>query len=74
MIKQGDIVQFHVEDIFLPSRDELPKALTTMQELEGVVADFSDSGLQPRAFAVIDVIARQSVVVPVEKLEVQKLP
>ncbi len=73
MIKQGDIVHFHVEDIFLPSRDELPKALTTVETVEGTVVNFSDSGLQPRVFAIIDVIARQSVVVPVEKLEVQKL-
>lgn len=39
-----------------------------MGELEGIVTGFSDSGLQPRVFAVVDVIARQSVVVPVEKL------
>jgi hypothetical protein len=74
LVHGGDTVRFHVTDIFLPTRDDLPKALTTMQELEGVVADFSDSGLQPRAFAVIDVIARQSVVVPVEKLEVLNCP
>jgi hypothetical protein len=70
LIHEGDTVRFRIADIFLPTRDDLPKSLTTAQEIEGVVADFSDSGLKPRAFAVIDVIARQSVVVPIEKLEV----
>lgn len=70
MVHEGDTVRFHVADIFLPNREDLLKALTTAREIEGVVADFSDSGLQPRAFAVVDVIARQSVVVPIEKLEI----
>ena len=70
----GDTVRFKVADIFLPTHDDLPKALATVQEIEGVVTDFSDSGLEPRAFAVVDVIARQSVVVPVEKLEVLNDP
>lgn len=68
LIHEGDTVRFHVADIFLPTRDDLPKALTTTQEIEGVVAEISDSGLQPRAFAVVQVIARQNVVVPIEKL------
>ena len=66
----GDTVRFKVADIFLPTHDDLPKALTTVREIEGVVTDFSDSGLEPRAFAIVDIIAQQSVVVPVEKLEV----
>lgn len=74
MVHEGDTVRFHVEDIFLPTRDDLLKALTTAGEIEGVVADFSDSGLRPRAFAVVDVVARQSVVVPIEKLEILSSP
>lgn len=74
MVHEGDIVRFRVADIFLPTRDDLLKALITTREIEGVVADFSDSGLQPRAFAVVDIIARQSVVVPVEKLEILHCP
>jgi hypothetical protein len=62
-------VEVYVADIILPSRDELPKALTTTEKVEGIVVNFSDSGPQPRVFAIVDVIARQSVVVPVEKLE-----
>jgi hypothetical protein len=37
-------------------------------ELEGTIVDFSDSGQRARVFAVIDVIRKQIVVVPVEKL------
>ena len=38
--------------------------------MEGVVVNFSDSGSQTRFFAVIDVISRSTVVVPVDKLDV----
>jgi hypothetical protein len=47
----------------------LAKALTSADELEGTVVNFSDSGLLPRVFAVVDVIARRSFVVPVERLQ-----
>jgi hypothetical protein len=56
-------------DIFLPSAEEV-LALSAATELEGVVVDFSDSGAQARVFAVVDVIRRQNVVVPVERLQV----
>jgi hypothetical protein len=58
-----------VADIFLPAVDDLSKALTSTNQLEGNVVDFSDSGMIPRVFAVVDVIARRSFVVPVEKLQ-----
>ena len=56
-------------DVFLPSAEEV-LALSPATELEGVVIDFSDSGSQARVFAVVAVIRRQNVVVPVEKLHV----
>jgi hypothetical protein len=56
-------------DVFLPSAEEV-LALSPANELEGVVIDFSDSGTESRVFAVVDVIRRQNVVVPVEKLQV----
>jgi len=62
-------VHFRVADIFLPSAEEV-LALSPTAELEGVIIDFSDSGSTSRVFAVVDVIRRQNVVVPVEKLEV----
>jgi hypothetical protein len=53
----------------MPAADDLPKALTSADQLEGTVVNFSDSGLLPRVFAVVDVVARRSFVVPVEKLQ-----
>jgi hypothetical protein len=69
LIHEGDNVQFHGGDIFLPSTDDLSKALISADQLEGTVIHFSDSGLLPRVFAVVDVIARRSFVVPVQKLQ-----
>lgn len=69
LIHEGDTVRFQVADVFLPAADDLPKALTLTDRLEGTVVNFSDSGLHPRVFAVVDVIARRSFVVPVEKLQ-----
>jgi fructoselysine-6-P-deglycase FrlB-like protein len=62
-------VRFRVADVFLPSAEEL-LALSPTAELEGVVIDFSDSGSTSGVFAVVDVIRRQNVVVPVTRLEV----
>jgi hypothetical protein len=73
LIQEGDTVRFQVVDIFLPAADDLPKSITPADQLEGTVVNFSDSGLLPRVFAVVDVIARLSVVVPVEKLQLQNL-
>lgn len=36
--------------------------------VEGTIVDFSDSGDVPRMFAVIEVLQRQTVVVPVANL------
>lgn len=74
LIHEGDKVRFYVTDIFLPTRDDLPNALTTTQEIEGIVADISDAGLQPRAFAVVQVMAPQNVVVPIDKLAILNEP
>ena len=51
--------------MFLPSPEEL---LPGTGELEGVVIGFSDSGTQSRVFAVVEVVQKQEVVVPVDKL------
>jgi hypothetical protein len=69
LIHEGDTVRFQGADIFLPAADDLSKALTSAEQMEGTVVNFSDSGLLPRVFAVVDVIARRSFVVPVEKLQ-----
>jgi fructoselysine-6-P-deglycase FrlB-like protein len=61
-------VWFRVSDVFLPTAGEVFGAPGTDDHVEGVVVSFSDSGSQPRVFAVVDVIRRQTVVVPVERL------
>lgn len=55
--------------MFLPNTEELLTAFREQEELEGVVIDFSDSGSQANAFAVIEVIQKGTVVVPVDKLK-----
>ena len=61
-------MRFRVSDVFLPSPEELPTEPSQSAEMEGKIVDFSDSGLQVRVFAVVDVGGDQSVVVPVKKL------
>lgn len=57
----------------MPPLDDLPSSLTTADHLEGTVINFSDSGSRARVFAVIDVVAHQSVIVPVEKLKFENV-
>ncbi len=71
LIHEGDTVRFQIEDIFMPPMDELPPSLTTADHVEGTVINFSDSGSLTRVFAVIHVVAHQTVIVPVERLELQ---
>jgi hypothetical protein len=73
LIHEGDIVRFRLEDIFMPPVDELPVSLTTAGRLEGTVITFSDSGPLARVFAVIDVTVHQSVIVPIEKLQLHNV-
>lgn len=61
-------MRFHLVDVFLPAPEEIRRAVFDLDEIEGVVTDFSDSGNVPKAFAVVEVIQRQTMVVPVEKL------
>lgn len=64
----GDKVRFAVGDIFLPNAENVFVVAPGEAEVEGTVVNFSDSGSTPRMFAVIEVIRRQTVVVPVERL------
>jgi hypothetical protein len=68
--RQGDRVRFCIADAFLPSADELTVFAELNEKVEGTVIDFSDSGSKLDFFAVIDVIRRRTVVVPVERVEV----
>jgi hypothetical protein len=61
----GDRVSFRISDVFLPEPSEVLANLTAEVEAHGVVEGFSDSGDNPRAYAVIRITARQSVLLPV---------
>jgi hypothetical protein len=67
--EKGCKVRFHLADVFLPNAEELCAAFREEETLEGMVVDFSDSGDRAHAFAIIEVIQKEIVVVPVEKLE-----
>ena len=66
--REGDKVRFLVSDVFLPGPEEVLEALARDAHLEGTVVGFSDSGSERRVFAVVEVIRRQTVVVPVDRL------
>ena len=66
--REGDKVRFFVSDVFLPGPEEMFGVLSADALLEGTVVSFSDSGSEERVFAVVDVIRRQTVVVPVDRL------
>lgn len=62
-------MRFSISDAFLPTAEELAVLPAPNEKVEGTVINFSDSGPKVDYFAVIDVIRRCTVVVPVEKLE-----
>ncbi len=64
-------MRFRTADAFLPAPDEVLLPLTVSDtELEGTVVNFSDSGSKRCYFAVVDVVKKQAVVVPVDKLQI----
>jgi hypothetical protein len=65
----GDKVRFSVSDVFLPQPEGVFIAAPDETEVEGTIVDFSDSGSKPRAFAVVDVVRRQTVIIPAEKVK-----
>ena len=66
----GDRVSFRIADVFLPEPAELLAKLTEDLEANGVIVEFSDSGNNLRAFAVVRITANQAVVLPVDALHV----
>lgn len=67
--KIGDRVRFALADIFLPGPELGGSPASEMTELDGTLIEFSDSGSKTKAFAVVEVVRKQMIVVPVEKLE-----
>jgi len=66
--QKGDKVVFSVSDAFLPESDEARSAFIDEGEVVGTVLDFSDSGEIRQAFALVEIIRQQTLVVPVGKL------
>jgi hypothetical protein len=66
----GDRVSFLISDVFLPEPAELLMKLTADVETNGVVEEFSDSGDSPKAYAVVRITSRQSVLLPVSALRI----
>jgi hypothetical protein len=58
--------------VFLPIPDDQPQGPSADKETEGAIVDFSDSGLKHHAFAVVELDSGQTLIVPVEKLELVK--
>jgi hypothetical protein len=66
----GDRVSFRICDVFLPEPNEVLTSLTAEAQAQGVVLEFSDSGAQPQAYALVRITPHQSVLLPVGALEV----
>jgi hypothetical protein len=66
----GDRVTFRIGDVFLPEPSEVLAKLTSDTETSGVIVEFSDSGNNLRAYAVVRITAQQSVLLPVSALHV----
>jgi hypothetical protein len=65
----GDQVRFRAGSVFFWPEEVPLSALPASTELEGKVIAFSDSGSEPRVFAVVEVITKHTVIVPVSGLD-----
>ncbi len=61
-------MSFRTADVFLPGAEPLGSVISAESELEGTVIDLSDSGYRSQVFAIVEVVRREVVVLPVEKL------
>jgi len=69
MAQIGDRVSFRISDVYLPEPHDVLANLTADVQAEGVVVEFSDSGEQSRAYALVRITAQQSVLLPVNALQ-----
>jgi hypothetical protein len=69
-VQIGDRVSFQIFNVFLPEPSEVLTKLTVELEANGIVMEFSDSGSSPRAYAVVRITSEQSVLLPVNALQV----
>ena len=64
-------MRFSLDSVYLPDAREVTATLSLTSEVEGTIISFSDSGKAKRAFAVVDVVQRRTVVVPVDRLRLE---
>ena len=64
----GDLVVFHIRNVFLPGVRELLQTLSPDDEIVGILVDLSDSGTVPDAFGVVELAHQQRVVVSLRQL------
>lgn len=67
-MRKGATVKFRSSDVFLPGREDLQQFSSDLEEIEGVIVDFSDSGVASQAFAVVEITLKRTVIVPADKL------
>jgi hypothetical protein len=66
----GDKVRFRAGSVFFWPEESPLNSLPASAELGGKVIAFSDSGSEPRVFAVVEVFTKHTVIVPVTGLDV----
>ena len=64
----GSRVRFSASSVFLANPEETASLTSGCDELGGTIASFSDSGASVRAYAVVEVVRKVSLVVPVDEL------
>jgi len=69
-VQIGDRVSFRIADVFLPDPPKVLANLTVDLEVEGVIVDFSDSGNNPCAYAMVRVTPKQMVLLPMHALRI----
>jgi len=66
--RTGDKVAFLISDTFMQGSEENHTSLSDTGELEGTIVNFSDSGTASRVFALVEIVRKQTIVIPVERL------
>ena len=67
-------MRFRLSHSFLPDAERVLNALSLDSEVEGSILNFSDSGSNAKAFALVEVVRRVTVVVPSNRLESAEIP
>ena len=67
-------MRFSALSVFLPNQEEAVSFASGNDELEGIITGFSDSGALLKAYAVVEVVRKLSLVVPVHDLRLVSDP